>query len=125
MQARWSDYTAPTLIGVIKPMTESDIQYTVRPLSQLTLKDRKLTCSNQVKIAQSNNITFLATGGGQSFSDYSSFNGISIDLGNFNSIQFDDSQTYLTIGGAVKYDQLTDVLYNASKELRTYAPMHY
>jgi len=30
VQARWSDYTAPTFIGVIKPMTESDIQYTVR-----------------------------------------------------------------------------------------------
>ncbi|KAK9860742.1 hypothetical protein MYU51_005963 [Penicillium brevicompactum] len=98
VQPRWSDYTPPTLIGVIKPMTESDIQHTV-------------------KIAHSNNIKFLATGGGQSFSDYSNFHGISIDLGNFNSTKFDDTRTYLTIGGAVKYDQLTDLLYNASKEL--------
>jgi hypothetical protein len=69
-----------------------------------------------VKTAQLNN----ATGGGQSFSDYSQFKGISIDLGNFDSIKFDGTQTYLTVGGAVKYDQLVDVLYNASKELRVY-----
>lgn len=76
--------------------------------------------SKQVKIAHSNNIKFLVTGGGQSFSDYSNFHGISIDLGNFKSTKFDDTRTCLTIGGAVKYDQLTDLLYNASRELRTY-----
>ncbi|CAG7973254.1 unnamed protein product [Penicillium olsonii] len=98
VQARWSDYACPTFIGVIKPMTESDIQHTVR-------------------IAQLHNIRFLATGGGQSFSDYRTFEGISIDLGNFNTAKFDDTHTLLTIGGAMKYNQLTDLLYNASKEL--------
>ncbi|CAG7970744.1 unnamed protein product [Penicillium salamii] len=98
VQARWSDYASPTFFGVIKPVTESDIQHTVR-------------------LAQIYNIRFLATGGGQSFSDYSHFEGISIDLGNFDSVTLDDTQTYLTIGGAAKYNQLTDLLYNASKEL--------
>lgn len=73
-----------------------------------------------MRLAQIYNIQFLATGGGQSFSDYSHFEGISIDLGNFDSVTLDDTQTYLTIGGAAKYNQLTDLLYNASKELRMY-----
>lgn len=30
VQARWSDYASPTFFGVIKPVTESDIQHTVR-----------------------------------------------------------------------------------------------
>ena len=74
-------------------------------------------------IAQSHGIPFLATGGGHSFSDYSNFEGISIDLGNFNSTEFDESKTLLTIGGGVKYSQLSDLLYNAGKELRMSAPL--
>lgn len=74
--------------------------------------------SLQVQIAQSNSINFLATGGGHSFSDYSDFEGISIDLGNFNSTKFDEFNTSLTIGGGVSYSQLPDLLYYAGKELR-------
>jgi len=30
VQARWTDYQAPTYLGAIKPVTEEDIQHTVR-----------------------------------------------------------------------------------------------
>ena len=71
----------------------------------------------QVKVAQSHGIPFLATGGGHSFSDYSDFEGISIDLGNFNSTDFDESKTHLTVGGGAIFSQLYDLLYDAGKEL--------
>lgn len=74
----------------------------------------------QVKISQANNIPFFATGGGHSFSDYSNFEGISIELGNFNTTVLGNSNTTLTIGGAVKFEQLHDLLYDAGKELREY-----
>ena len=49
VQPRWSDYKPPTLIGVIKPMTESDIQHTVRVLWPLAsiLPNCGLTCFSQ------------------------------------------------------------------------------
>lgn len=72
----------------------------------------------QVKIAQANGIPFLATGGGHSFSDYSDFEGISIELGNFNTTEFDETETFLTIGGGVKFQDLFDLMYDAGKELR-------
>ena len=72
-----------------------------------------------MKVAQLHGIPFLATGGGHSFSDYSNFDGISIDLGYFNTTEFDESKTHLTVGGATKYSQLFDLLYDAGKELRT------
>ena len=69
-------------------------------------------------MAQLYGIPFLATGGGHSFSDYSDFDGISIDLGFFNTTEFDESKTHLTVGGGATYSQLFDLLYDAGKELR-------
>jgi fumiquinazoline A oxidase len=72
----------------------------------------------QIRIAAAHNIPFFTTGGGHGISDYSAFHGISIDLGNFNSVVLDLPTNRLTIGGSVQYSQLTELLYNAGKELR-------
>ncbi|KAJ3485272.1 hypothetical protein NLG97_g6851 [Lecanicillium saksenae] len=98
LQQRWSDYRAPTYFGAIKPANEEDGQVIV-------------------KIAQENAIPFLATGGGHSFSDYSRFDGLSIDLGKLNSTKLDAETNTVSVGGSAKYHQLHDLLYDVGKEL--------
>lgn len=99
LQQRWTDYDAPSYsLGAIKPATEQDIQ-------------------NIVKIAAANNVPFFATGGGHGVSDYHSFDGLSIDLSAFNSVNIDVNASQMTIGGSVKIHQLIKPLYEARKEL--------
>jgi fumiquinazoline A oxidase len=77
-----------------------------------------LRLSLQVEIAVANDIPFLTLGGGHGTTDYTSFNGIAIDLGNFKTVQVDAANNRLTIGGATEYSQLSGPLYDAGKELR-------
>lgn len=76
----------------------------------------------QIHIADANNISFLTTGGGHGVSDYSAFEGITIDLGNFKAVELDAERNRLTIGGGTEYSRLHDLLYDAGKELRTLLP---
>jgi len=69
-------------------------------------------------VAQENGIPFLTTGGGHSTADFSAFDGISIDLGNFKSATLDDSHSLLTVGGATEFSDIYELLYDAGKELR-------
>lgn len=114
---RWTDYDAPSYIGAIKPATEADVQNIVSILG-----GKHLVCllisRFQVKIAAANQIPFLTTGGGHGVSDYHAFEGLSIDLRNFNSVHLDPSENVLTIGGSAKIWQLNKLLYDAGKEFR-------
>ena len=99
LQQRWTDYNAPSYsLGAIKPATEQDVQ-------------------NIVKIATANNVPFFTTGGGHGVSNYNSFDGLSIDLGAFNSVVFSEDGSHTTVGGSIKIHQLVKPLYEARKEL--------
>ncbi len=69
-------------------------------------------------MARDNEIPFLTTGGGHSTADFSAFDGISIDLGNFKSASLDESHSLLTVGGATEFSDVYKLLYDARKELR-------
>lgn len=71
-----------------------------------------------MKIASINNIPFLATGGGHSTTVHVGHlrDGLQIDLSNFDSVELDAERNLLTVGGATRFAQITDVLYNAGKE---------
>ncbi|EAU36707.1 predicted protein [Aspergillus terreus NIH2624] len=99
LQQRWTDYKAPSYgAGAIKPATAKDVQ-------------------NVVKIANANSIPFFVTGGGHGISDYHNFDGLSIDMGKFNTVERNAAGDRLTIGGAVKIHQLTKPLAEWGKEL--------
>lgn len=117
LQQRWSDYRAPAYFGAIKPVTEADVQNIVSRWPFLTVLTHSLM-NIRSKFLNKTVFLFFATGGGHSFSDYSDFDGISIDLGNLNSTELNASTNTLTVGGSAKYYQLHDLLYNAGKELR-------
>jgi len=74
--------------------------------------------SLQVKIATDNNIPFLTLSGGHGTTDYTSFSGVAIDLGNFKTVEVDAANNRLNVGGATEYSQLSGPLYDAGKELR-------
>ncbi|KAM0815816.1 putative FAD-binding PCMH-type domain-containing protein [Seiridium cardinale] len=93
---RWSIHAAPSYIGTIKPATIEDVQ-------------------NIVKIAPKHDIPFLATVGGHGISNHlaSLQDGLQIDLANFNGVEFDASSAQLTVGGAAKFSQINDILYDS------------
>jgi FAD/FMN-containing dehydrogenase len=99
LQQRWTNYKAPSYgIGAVKPATAHDVQAIVR-------------------ISVANNIPFFVTGGGHGISDYQSFNGLSIDLSHFNTIESSPRGDRITIGGAVKIHQLIKPLAELGREL--------
>ncbi|KAI0161041.1 hypothetical protein GGR52DRAFT_157104 [Hypoxylon sp. FL1284] len=91
---RWSNFAAPSYIATIKPAIVDDVQ-------------------NIVKIASSSGIPFLVTGGGHGVSIQMEGlqGGIQVDLSNFNNVQFNQSTELLTVGGATKFAQLIDPIY--------------
>ncbi|GLA24796.1 hypothetical protein AnigIFM63326_001079 [Aspergillus niger] len=99
---RWTTYDAPTYIGAIKPATVKDIQ-------------------NIVTLAASNKIPFLATGGGHgaTITYVNCTNGIEIDISNFDTVSIDASNNTMTVGGAVRFEDIIPPLYEAGKELPT------
>lgn len=99
LQQRWTDYHAPSYsVGAIKPATASDVQSIVR-------------------IAIANDINFFATGGGHGFSDYDSFDGLSIDLSKLDTVKSNAEGDRITIGGSVKVYQLLKPLAELGREL--------
>ncbi|WYZ38371.1 hypothetical protein EsH8_III_000285 [Colletotrichum jinshuiense] len=102
VQQRWSVFSPPTYLGAIKPATEQDV-------------------AAIVKIASANDIPFLATGAGHgaSLTTGNLHGGIDIDLGNFNGVQVDATNSQVTIGGSTTFEQLYEPLYAAGKEIPT------
>ena len=99
LQQRWTEYKAPSYgIGAIRPATVSDVQSIVR-------------------IATANHIPFFVTGGGHGISDYSSFDGLSVELSRFNKVESNAEGDLVTIGGAVKVYQLVKPLAKLGREL--------
>ncbi|PYH88739.1 FAD-binding domain-containing protein [Aspergillus ellipticus CBS 707.79] len=99
---RWTTYDAPTYIGAIKPATVDDIQ-------------------TIVTLAASNEIPFLATGGGHgaTITYVNCTNGIEIDLSNFDTISINATANTMTVGGSVRFEDIIPPLYDAGKELPT------
>ncbi|KAK7532590.1 FAD-dependent oxidase [Phyllosticta citricarpa] len=99
---RWNEYSAPTFLAVIRPGSQQDVQ-------------------KVVKIATSNNVPFLATGGrhgyGTQFGRLQ--NGLEIDMSSFKTVQVDKDNNTLTVGGAVHFGDIVDPLYAAGKEIQT------
>ncbi|KAL2862546.1 FAD-binding oxidoreductase [Aspergillus lucknowensis] len=93
---RWTLYHAPTYYGAIKPATEADIQHIVRTSVE-------------------HDIPFLATGGGHGVTRTLGRlqNGISIDLSNFQTVELDEENSFITVGGAATYQQTYEPMYRA------------
>ena len=70
-----------------------------------------------------NNIPFLATGGGHSFSINLGKleNGLELDLSGFKTVKVDAAANTLTIGGAVTFHDILEPLYAAGKEAGMYS----
>ena len=99
LRQRWTNYQAPSYgIGAIKPATASDVQSIVR-------------------VANANHIPFFVTGGGHGISDYGLFNGLSIELSKFDTVESNAGGEFITIGGAVKIYQLVKPLAELGREL--------
>ena len=62
---------------------------------------------------------FLATGGGHGFATTFSGleNGLELDLGFFRNVTLNASTSTMTIGGAVIFREIYDILYDAGKEI--------
>ena len=45
-------------------------------------------------------------------------NGIDIDLGNFDTVKVDANSSTVTVGGSVKFGNITGPVYDAGKEIR-------
>ncbi|KAJ9148278.1 FAD binding domain family protein [Pleurostoma richardsiae] len=100
LSQRWDVLYEPTYLGAVKPAGEKDLQAIV-------------------KIASARGIPFLATGGGHGVSATldNLRNGLDIDLGNFKSVHLDIERNRLTVGGAVHFGDVIDLLYNSSREI--------
>lgn len=77
-----------------------------------------------MRTARANDIPFIAVGGGHGTSGYEHFDGISIDLGNFKSVEVNRTSNTVTIGAATKYSALSDALFSSGKELRKHVLSH-
>ncbi|KAK5656793.1 hypothetical protein OQA88_4341 [Cercophora sp. LCS_1] len=99
LRQRWTDYHAPSYgAGAIKPAAPSDVQ-------------------NIVRIAADHGIPFFVTGGGHGISNYQSFNGLSIDMSKFDTVERNAEGDRLTIGGSTKVYQLLKPLAELGREL--------
>lgn len=76
----------------------------------------------QIQYAYQHNVSFLATGGGHGYSISLSQiqGGIEMDLSNFKEIQVDAQANKLTVGGAVRFRDVTGALQAAGKEIRKF-----
>jgi FAD/FMN-containing dehydrogenase len=45
-------------------------------------------------------------------------NGVNIDLSNFDEVDFDTETNLLTVGAAVRFENIIDLLYDAGKQFR-------
>jgi UDP-N-acetylenolpyruvoylglucosamine reductase len=100
---RWTEWKAPTFSATVKPVNVQDLQAIV-------------------KNATINKISFLGVASGHGYSKaYATAKDIlEIDLTNFKSIQIDAEKNTVTIGAAVKHNELFDPLFKAGKQMRTW-----
>ncbi|KAI0184711.1 hypothetical protein EV127DRAFT_443582 [Xylaria flabelliformis] len=98
---RWDIFDEPTYAAAISPATEADVV-------------------QAVKIATSNRIPFLATGGRHGYTTTlgNLKNGLALDLSQFNTVKVDKKAGTLTVGGAVRISQIYDPVYEAGYELQ-------
>jgi hypothetical protein len=45
-------------------------------------------------------------------------NGVNIDLSNFDNVNFDSKTDMLTVGAAVRFEKVIDLLFDAGKQFR-------
>jgi FAD/FMN-containing dehydrogenase len=100
---RWTTHAAPSYAGTIVPATVDDV-------------------ANVVKVAAAHEIPFLVTGGGHGVSVQMEGlqGGVQVDLGGFNSVDFDPEARLLTIGGGVRFSQLIPPLVASGNQFRTF-----
>ncbi|TVY83918.1 FAD-linked oxidoreductase azaL [Lachnellula suecica] len=98
---RWSVFDPPTFSVAISPATERDVAQAVR-------------------LAINNSISFLATGGRHGYTQTLKAlqNGLAIDLSQLDEVKIDKSAATLTIGGAVRFGDIYNPVYNAGFELQ-------
>ncbi|USP81916.1 hypothetical protein yc1106_09190 [Curvularia clavata] len=98
---RWTVYSKsrPAFNVAAKPATARDIQQIVR-------------------YATENNISFLATGGGDGYSTSLSglTSALNVDLGNFKNVAVNASTNTMTVGAATIFADIFDPLYAAGKQ---------
>ncbi|KAI1338702.1 hypothetical protein F5Y15DRAFT_424979 [Xylariaceae sp. FL0016] len=99
---RWTVFNPPTYSAAISPTTEDDVV-------------------NAVKLASSNSIPFLATGGRHSYSKLLGdvYDGLAIDLSQLDSIDIDEEAETVTVGPGVIMDDILDPLYEAGFIMQT------
>ncbi|TVY87011.1 FAD-linked oxidoreductase, partial [Lachnellula willkommii] len=98
--ARWEITAPPTYVVAVKPDSIVDVQ-------------------KVVNYASKNNVPFLATGGGHGYSNTLSAlqNGLSLDMGNFSTIEINSTANTMKIGGSVRGTSVIAALQNAGKEM--------
>jgi len=70
----------------------------------------------QVQFSSQNNVSFMTIGGGHGYSGrLGALNGIQIDMGNFDQVSVEASKHQLTIGGSVRYRDISPLVYDAGK----------
>jgi FAD/FMN-containing dehydrogenase len=96
---RWSTFSAPTFELVFTPQTETDL-------------------TQGLKILTTNNVPFLAQGGGHGYSPTlgSIQNAVLINLKNFDKIQV-GKDGILTIGGAARFGDMYTALHAKGREI--------
>jgi FAD/FMN-containing dehydrogenase len=74
----------------------------------------------QIRYATNTNTPFLTTGGGHGFSTTLGrlHNGINIDLSNFRDVKVDVEKNIMTVGGAVRFEDVVGPLGETKKQLR-------
>jgi FAD/FMN-containing dehydrogenase len=79
-----------------------------------------LTSQLQVQCAAENKIPFLvaATGHGYFKTYERAKNVLEVDLSNFRDIKVDDNANLITVGGAVRFRDVTKALFAVGKEMR-------
>ncbi|KAH7320279.1 hypothetical protein B0I35DRAFT_431078 [Stachybotrys elegans] len=97
---RWAITAPPKYIMVIKPRLVTDVQAIIR-------------------YASTNDVPFLATGGGHGYSSTLGGleEGISIDMGYFDEITVNTASNTMTTGGAVKTADIVDALHAVGREI--------
>ncbi|KAJ2991370.1 hypothetical protein NUW58_g2537 [Xylaria curta] len=98
---RWSTWEAPAWSGAIKPALISDLKQII-------------------KIAAKNNIPFIATNGGHGAkTGLGSFDGININLQNFNTVTVDAVNNRMTLGPGATLGAMVTEVFAAGKEIQT------
>ncbi|KAI1171388.1 hypothetical protein F4777DRAFT_593834 [Nemania sp. FL0916] len=98
---RWSTWETPAWSGAIKPALISDLKQIV-------------------KIPAKNKIPFIATNGGHGAkTGLGAFDGININLQNFNTVSVDAANNRMTLGPGAKLGDMASAVFAAGKEIQT------